>query len=196
MDILILRDGRESPAKCSLTPLRGLPGVRFARYDPARRLAAGERVLLHPDGDELGPTDRGHGLLLIDCAWRRVPSLLRTVDGLLLPRRLHGFTSAYPRKSKTHADPARGLASIEALFVATLVLGELHPELLAKYRWREAFLAANGERIEELLRETARRADRAPGRSLEPEHDASAFRLGVFPRPVGSASPPAPSMPY
>ena len=151
LDILILRDGRESPAKCSLTPLRGVAGVRFARYDPARRLEAGGRVLLHPDGEELGPADRGRDLLLIDCAWRRVPSLLRTVDGALLPRRLQGFTSVYPRKSKTHSDPARGLASIEALFMATLLLGEPRPELLAKYRWRAAFLAANREQLEELL---------------------------------------------
>jgi ribosome biogenesis protein Tsr3 len=152
MDILILRDGRESTAKCSLTPLRGLAGVRFARYDPARRLEAGGRVLLHPDGEELGPRDRGHGLLLIDCAWRRVPSLLRTIDGVLFPRRLEGFTSSYPRRSKTRSDPALGLASVEALFVATLCLGEIRPELLAHYRWREAFLAANAGRIEELLR--------------------------------------------
>jgi pre-rRNA-processing protein TSR3 len=150
VDILILRDPREAPAKCSLTPLRGLAGVRFARYDPARRLDAGERVLLHADGDELGPADRGRDLLLIDCAWRRVPSLLRTVDGVLRPRRIAGFTSAYPRRSKTHPDPARGLASIEALFVATLVLGEPRPELLARYRWREAFLAANREALERL----------------------------------------------
>jgi pre-rRNA-processing protein TSR3 len=169
LDVLILRDGRESPAKCSLTPLRGLSGVRFARYAPARRLEAGERVLLHPDGAELGSADRGRGLLLIDCAWRRVPSLLRTVDGVLHHRRLEGFTSAYPRRSKTHSDPARGLASVEALFVAALVLGESRPELLAHYRWREAFLAANAGRIAEL-------------RSDE-----------VLPR---STSPPAPAMPY
>ena len=158
MDILILRDPRESPAKCSLTPLRGLVGVRFARYDPARRLDAGERVLLHPDGEELGPADRGRDVLLIDCAWRRVPSLLRQIDGVLHPRRLPDFESAYPRKSKFHADPARGLASIEALFVATLLLDEPRPELLARYRWRENFLTANRERIERLRLHPSSRA--------------------------------------
>ena len=69
MDILILRDPRESAAKCSLTPLRGLPGVRFAEYHPERRLDAGERVLLHPDGELLSSADRGRDLLLIDCAF-------------------------------------------------------------------------------------------------------------------------------
>ena len=112
---------------------------------------AGEMVLLHTDGEELGAADRGNDLLLIDCAWRRVPDLLARVDGVLHARRLPEFVSAYPRKSKTHADPAHGLASVEALFVATLVLGQPRPELLQHYRWRDAFLAANRERIERLL---------------------------------------------
>jgi pre-rRNA-processing protein TSR3 len=143
VEILILRDPRESAAKCSLTPLRGLSGIRFVEYDRERRLAAGERVLLHPQGELLGPADRGRDLLLIDCSWRRVPSLLRTVDGELHLRRLPPLTSAYPRKSKTFADPASGLASVEALYAAVLLLGEPRPELLSNYRWREAFLDAN-----------------------------------------------------
>jgi len=141
--VLILRDPRESVGKCSLTPLRGLPGLEFVEYRPDRRLAAGTRILLHPDGEELGPADRGHDLLLVDCAWRRVPSLLRTVDGRLLPRRLPPLASAYPRRSKTHPDPESGLASVEALFAATVLLGEPRPDLLARYRWRAAFLARN-----------------------------------------------------
>ena len=151
MDILILRDPRESLAKCSLTPLRALPGVRFVDYDPARRLAAGERVLLHPDGAELGPPDRGRDVLLIDCAWRRVPSLLRTVDGTLHARRLPAFASAYPRRSKLFLDPAAGLASVEALFVATLLLGAPRPEFLQAYRWRARFLEENRALLEPLL---------------------------------------------
>lgn len=143
MDILILRDGKESAAKCSLTALRGVPRVRFVLYEPERRVEAGGRILLHPEGDELGECDRGRGLLLIDCAWRRVPRLLATVDGDVLSRRLPPLVSAYPRRSKTFRDPAGGLASVEALFAASCILGDPRPELLEGYRWREAFLAAN-----------------------------------------------------
>jgi pre-rRNA-processing protein TSR3 len=150
MDVLILRDPRESLAKCSLTPLRGLPGVRFVDYHGRRRLAAGERVLLHPDGEELSPADRGRGLLLIDCAWRRVERCLRTVDGVLHPRRLPPFVTAYPRRSKTFADPERGLASVEALYLAALLLGAPRPDFLREYRWRAAFLEANRARLEVL----------------------------------------------
>ncbi|MCB9914443.1 MAG: DUF367 domain-containing protein [Planctomycetes bacterium] len=143
LDVLILRDPRESTKKCSLTPLRGAPGVRFVSYDPERRLDAGGRVLLHPDGEELGPADAGRGLFLVDCAWRRLPSLLRTVDGEPVRRRLPPLVTAYPRKSTLFDDPAAGLASIEALYAAVAILFGPHPELLADYRWAEEFLARN-----------------------------------------------------
>jgi pre-rRNA-processing protein TSR3 len=142
-DVLILRDPRESAKKCSLTPLRGLEHIRFVNYDRERRLEAGRRILLHPDGDELGPEDRGPGLLLIDCAWRRVEPLLATVDGELVRRRLPVLETAYPRRSKLFEDPTTGLASVEALFAALHVLGDPRPELLAGYRWRDEFLRLN-----------------------------------------------------
>lgn len=143
MHVLILRDPRESAAKCSLTPLRGLPGVTFVSYHPARRVEAGGRILLDPEGEELGDGDRGRDLFLIDCSWRRVPKLAATVDGTVLRRRLPALATAYPRRSRTFEDPARGLASVEALYAATVLLGEPRPELLDGYRWREVFLAAN-----------------------------------------------------
>ena len=76
MHVLILRDPRESLAKCSLTPLRGLPGLRFVEWRAGKRLAAGRRILLHARGDELSGADLDLDLLLIDCAWRKVDRLL------------------------------------------------------------------------------------------------------------------------
>jgi pre-rRNA-processing protein TSR3 len=145
LDVLILRDPRESTKKCSLTPLRGRSGIRFVSYDRDRRLSTGRRILLDPDGEEFRAEDRGLPLLLIDCAWRRVPDLRATIDGELLPRRLPPLVTAYPRKSKMFADPARGLASIEALYAALALLGDARPELLAHYRWAEEFLSLNAE---------------------------------------------------
>jgi pre-rRNA-processing protein TSR3 len=143
MHVLILRDPRESKAKCSLTPLRGAPGVRFLEYRHDRRYDVGERVLLSPDGEPFGPADAAADLLLIDCAWRRVPQLLARCDGALRPRRLPSLATAYPRASKTFRDPDEGLASIEALYAASVLLGEPHPEWLDDYRWRDEFLRAN-----------------------------------------------------
>ena len=144
-DVLILRDPRESTKKCSLTPLRGKPSIEFVRYDRERRVAAGERILLHPEGELLSEADRGRDLLLVDCAWRRVDSLLATVDGQLTRRRLPPLETAYPRSSKIFQDPEAGLASVEALYAALFLLGEVRPDLLAEYRWRDEFLRLNPE---------------------------------------------------
>ena len=143
VDVLIVRDPRESNAKCSLTPLRGLPAITFAPYHHETRVDAGRRILLHPDGEELSDRDRGTPLLLVDCAWRRVPRLLATIDGEFSHRRLPPLATAYPRQSKLQADPDVGLASVEALYAALHLLGDTRPELLARYRWAASFLASN-----------------------------------------------------
>jgi pre-rRNA-processing protein TSR3 len=140
--VLILRDPHESVRKCSLTPLRGVEGIRFVDYRHDRRVWAGERTLLHPLGEELTPKDCAR-LLVIDCAWRRVDKLLATVDGELSARALPPLQTAYPRRSKSFADPSQGLASVEALYAALLLLGRDSPELLADYPFAEQFLRAN-----------------------------------------------------
>jgi pre-rRNA-processing protein TSR3 len=120
-----------------------MDGVRFVPVQGEQRVATGRRIWLDPDGDDLGPDDRGIGLLLIDCTWRRVAILSKRIDGELLRRRLPHLVTAYPRRSKLVPDPAHGLASVEALYAATALLGAPHLELLAGYRWAAEFLAAN-----------------------------------------------------
>jgi len=143
LDILIVHDPREPAKKCSLTPLRGMPGVRFVPLRSGQRADAGRRLWLHPDGDELTTADSGIGILLVDCTWRRLPKLSACLDGELLKRRLPPLVTAYPRRSKLTPDPEHGLASVEALYAATALLDRPHPELLAQYRWAALFLAAN-----------------------------------------------------
>ena len=67
-EVLILRDPRESVKKCSLTPLRGLEGVRFLEYAPDR--------LLVVVGDEFRDQVASHHLLLGEVG---------DVGGLLVP---------------------------------------------------------------------------------------------------------------
>jgi pre-rRNA-processing protein TSR3 len=143
VDILIVHDPREPKNKCSIAPLRGMQGVRFEALRGNRRVDAGRRIWLHPDGDAIGPEDRGLGLLLIDCTWRRLPQLSKRIDGELHPRRLPKLVTAYPRRSKLQPDPEHGLASVEALYAAVALLDEPCPALLAHYRWAAEFLAAN-----------------------------------------------------
>jgi pre-rRNA-processing protein TSR3 len=143
IEVLIYRDPRESAAKCSLTPLRGKPGITFVTHRIDRRVDVGTRLLLHPDGELLTSADAGLPLLLVDCSWRRVPQMLASLDGSFTRRRLPVLATAYPRKSRQFEDPSTGLASVEALYAALAILGHPRRELLAEYRWAQAFLDAN-----------------------------------------------------
>ena len=138
-----MHDPREPAKKCSLTPLRGMAGVQFVPLGSGKRVDAGRRIWLHPDGDELGEADRGIGVLLVDCTWRRLSTLSKRIDGELIRRRLPKLVTAYPRRSKLQPDPEHGLASVEALYAALALLEGPRPELLARYRWAPEFLAAN-----------------------------------------------------
>ena len=59
-------------------------------------------------------------------------------------RSLPDWRTAYPRKSKTHADPDRGLATIEAIYLAYRILNRDTTGLLKHYFWADAFLRSNG----------------------------------------------------
>jgi pre-rRNA-processing protein TSR3 len=142
-DVLILRDPKESAHKCSLTPLRGLPDIRFVEHRAERRIDAAGRILLHAEGELLSAADADSSLFLIDCSWRRVTKLQARVDGDPVLRRLPPLLTAYPRKSSTFEDPEQGLASVEALYAALAILGRPRPELLADYRWADEFLRLN-----------------------------------------------------
>lgn len=144
LDVLILRDPRESPKKCSLIPLRGTPGVEFVAYDGAQTLDAEGRVLLDPEGDLISESDRGLPLLVLDSSWRRLPKLAKTITGEPVRRRLPKLITAYPRRSKGFEDPSEGLASVEALYAALVLLGHEDIDyLLDDYLWKQEFLEAN-----------------------------------------------------
>ncbi len=80
--------------------------------------------------------------LLLDSTWRLLPQLEACVFGKPLARRLaDGIRTAYPRVSKLGPEPASGLASVEALYLARRLLGDDDPSLLDAYYWKEPFLA-------------------------------------------------------
>jgi len=144
LDVLILRDPRESAKKCSLIPLKGTPGVEFVEYRSDRILEAGGRVLLDPAAEPITAADQGLPLLVLDSSWRRLPKLSATVTGSPRRRRLPPLRTAYPRRSKDFEDPAEGLASVEALYAALVLLGHENIEhLLEGYRWKDEFLELN-----------------------------------------------------
>ena len=152
MKVLVLRDPRESAAKCSLTPLRGRPDVAFVEWcGGATVFDAAGMTFLAVGGMPLSRADAGRAILLLDCSWKKVERMRRCLRGEPVPRSIPaGFVTAYPRKSKTFPDPSVGLASVEALYVASVILGEEDPTLLDGYRWAEEFLARNREALARL----------------------------------------------
>jgi len=79
-------------------------------------------------------------MLLLDSTWRLLPQLEACLAGAGLRRTLPSVATAYPRVSKLEQDPLGGLASVEALYLACLLLGKRDYSLLQAYYWRENFM--------------------------------------------------------
>ncbi len=158
LSIQIIRLRKESVKKCSLTPLRertDLP-IRWFHCDLGDAISVGEVTLLHPEGALLSAADATRPLLLVDSSWRDLPRMLRTVEGTFHKRSLPtNLQTAYPRRSKTYRDPHNGLASIEALHAALVLLGQRDDSLLQGYHWAADWLRQNlallGEKVQSPL---------------------------------------------
>ncbi len=144
--LIIVRRG-EDPAKCTVRPLRGTPGLDFLPYPLRPRPDLSTHLLLAPDGPPLARSDAGRPLLLLDASWRHAEKMRKAVEPVE-PRSIPpGWLTAYPRRSKIHEDPDTGLATVEALYAARCVLGRRDDSLLRFYPWRETFLDLNRDRI-------------------------------------------------
>ena len=139
----VIRHPKERIAKCSLRFLHERPEMTFLRARPGLRFDATGYTLLAVDAPALSVADAGRPLLLLDSTWRWLPQLMACVTGTPVLRSIPGTVrTAYPRVSKVFEDPAAGLASIEALYLARRLLGDDDPTLLDGYHWKEPFLAS------------------------------------------------------
>lgn len=115
--------------------------MTFLRGNPGTIFDATGFILLAVDAPPLSISDQGSPLLLLDSTWRWLPQLDACVTGDPIKRSIPGgLRTAYPRVSKVFDDPAGGLASIEALYVARKLLGDDDPLLLHGYHWKDEFL--------------------------------------------------------
>jgi pre-rRNA-processing protein TSR3 len=138
---VIIRHPKERKSKCSLEPLRDRPDLRFLTSGPGFTFDATGLILLALDAPVLSSRDAHRPLLLLDSTWRLLPSLMSIVQGEPVRRSLPTtLRTAYPRVSKIHADPACGLASVEALYAARWLQGRPVAGLLDDYHWRDTFL--------------------------------------------------------
>lgn len=139
----VIRHHRERVSKCSLRFLHGRADVTFLKAKPGFTFDATGYTLLDVDGDELSAADALRPFLLLDSTWRWLPQLQACLRGLPVRRSLPAWArTAYPRTSKLWDDPERGLASVEALYLARRLCGDDDETLLDGYHWKQQFLAA------------------------------------------------------
>ena len=158
VDFFVIQDYKENRRKCTVHPIadtEGLEVLRLGMPTPGEELVevpAG--ILLEVDAPELVPADAellvetSGRLILLDATWIRLAPLGRRLcfDGAQSLHRRSlpaGFRTAYPRHSKLFDDPGGGLASVEAMFASTVILGAPRDELLREYRWAPEFLELN-----------------------------------------------------
>jgi pre-rRNA-processing protein TSR3 len=140
---IIVRHPRERVQKCSVWPLRERPDLLFLEYPVNELPDLTGYVRLAVDGRPLSSSDRDMGLLVLDGSWRWTEVMTKAF-AQVPPRSLTGWKTAYPRVSKMYEDPAEGLATVEALYLAHHILGRPTTGLLDHYRWAEEFLRQNG----------------------------------------------------
>ena len=138
--ISIIRHPKERRSKCSLTPLEVRADISYYKARDGWSCDVTGVTVLTMGTQELSADDAGRPLLLLDSTWRLLPQLEACLHGEGVRRTLPAVSTAYPRVSKIAEDPHSGLASVEALYFAKLLLGERDDSLLDAYYWRETFI--------------------------------------------------------
>lgn len=137
---IILRHRKENLKKCSLRGLESRTDIQFLTYPQADYPDLSSYVALSFDAPPLTLDDADSGLFLIDGTWKYAEVISRQVP-YCTPRSLpKEIRTAYPRKQTDCIDPeGRGLASVEALYIAYMIMGRDPAGLLDHYYWEESF---------------------------------------------------------
>lgn len=143
---IILRHRKENLKKCTLRGLEKHPDFQFFTYPKDTLPDLTHYFLLSLDAQPLTEKDKNFGIFLIDGTWTYAERMQRQLKE---PHRFQrrsipvDYRTAYPRRQEDCPDPSRGLASIEALYVAYTLLGRNADELLNNFYWKEEFLEKN-----------------------------------------------------
>ena len=136
---IILRHRKENLKKCSLQGLESRTDIQFLAYPCADYPNLSSYVVLSLDAPPLAIGDADSGLLLIDGTWKYAEVMARQLP-YCKPRSLpKEIRTAYPRKQTDCIDPKRGLASVEALYIAYMIMGRDPSGLLDHYYWEKSF---------------------------------------------------------
>ncbi len=143
---IILRHRRENLKKCSLRGLESRSDMRFFTYPKDVLPPLSGYFLLALDAPPLTIDDAHLGIFLIDGTWRYAEKMYSQIPqphSFELRSLPAHYTTAYPRRQEDCTEPSRGLASVEALFLAHQILGRSTEGLLDNYHWKDAFLQSN-----------------------------------------------------
>ncbi len=147
---IFYRHQKENKKKCTLSPLVSSNLYVFLDYPKASLPTLTDYFILSIDGPVLSRNDSHLGLMLIDGTWKYAEKMLnqvlkeQTIPTRSLPT---GFVTAYPRRQTLCTDPERGLASIEALYIANYILGRPTETLLDNYYWKNEFIDLNKKQL-------------------------------------------------
>jgi pre-rRNA-processing protein TSR3 len=137
---IILRHNRENLKKCSLRGLEGRDDMVFLSYPEAVLPDLKNYSVLTLDAPPLSQEDAALGLFLIDGTWAHAKKMAKILPSDVKFRSLPPhFKTAYPRRQLDD----RGLASIEALYIAYHLLERKTGGLLDGYYWKESFISTN-----------------------------------------------------
>ena len=131
---IIVRHRRENRKKCSLRGLEKRPDLTFFTYPRCTLPDLSSYLLLTTDAPPLQP-DETKGLMLLDGSWKMAARMERNLPLPTVRRSLPRVQTAYPRRQ----EEPYGLATVEALFLAYLILGRPVDGLLDHYHWKELF---------------------------------------------------------
>jgi hypothetical protein len=160
--IIVSRDEKVEK-KCTLYPLRGRSDFSFRTMKNPGNFTLNS-ILLFPDGEPLTTelvyeirnqldvngfkeehkneqaTENELDIVLIDSRWKKLKGVLDSLPPL---RRvsLEGYETGAVRKEPP---PKGGLASVEAIYLASLLFGKPDPTLLDYYHFRKRFFDING----------------------------------------------------
>lgn len=143
---VVIRHRLENLKKCSLSGLESRSDFIFIKYPYATLPALNHYILLNLDAPPLTIADQAYGLLILDATWRYAEKMMKPLkeqSGFIYRSLPDHYRTAYPRRQQDCPDPVRGLASLEAIYLAYHLLGRNTQGLLDLYYWKEKFLNIN-----------------------------------------------------
>lgn len=143
---VVWRHRKENLKKCSLRGLESRADFSFYSYPTTIVPDLTDYIVLAIDAPPLERRDANRGLFILDATWRYAEKMIKHVnsfDKAVYRSIPNHYRTAYPRQQTDCPDPERGLASIEAIYVAYQILGRDTSGLLDLYYWRDLFLEKN-----------------------------------------------------